>query len=97
MKIKLSPVRHDGTLTIRKTADVLTINGEDFDFGPLPAGATLPQEAIGSPHFAADVERDESGTLCVTLLFPVGANASEAARFPAPITVAADGPINLPE
>lgn len=97
MIIKLSPVRADGErLEAETTGEVLTVNGERFDFSPLAPGATLPAEAIGSPWFRGAVERDSAGELVITLTFPHGANAPEESRFPLPISVSADGPVNLP-
>jgi len=95
MKLTLTPMRHDGTLTLHRAGDVLTINGEAFDFSPLPDGATLPREAVDCAWLASDVERIE-GTLHLTLLLPHGADAPEETRFPAPITLTADGPVILP-
>lgn len=95
MKITLSPQRRTDTLTVSRSGDTLTINGETFDFSPLPEGATLPQEAIGSDWFAGPVER-VGGVLHVALVLPHGANAPEQTRFPAPITLTGDGPVALP-
>ena len=69
---------------------------EVFDFSPLQDGDTLPRQAINSPWFADDVKRID-GVLHVKLVFPHGAYAGEAARFPAPITVIQDGPVQLPD
>ena len=96
MKIPLSPVRRDDRLTLSKSGDVLTINGEAFDLTGLPDGATLPRSAISSEWFAGDVTRDEAGELTVPLILPHGANAPEATRFPAPLQNVADGPVILP-
>lgn len=97
MIINLSPIRSDATLELAKTGQTLSVNGETFDFSPLPAGATLPHDAIGSDWFIGDGDRAEDGTLTLHLFLPIGANASEAARFPKPIIVEEDGPIKLPE
>lgn len=96
MKITLSPQRRDDSITVIKSGDTLTINGEAFDFSAIPEGATLPKDAISSEWFAGDVSRT-NGELKISLILPHGADASEAARFPQPITVTSDGPINLPE
>ncbi|MFI8479627.1 hypothetical protein ACIGCM_03560 [Pseudomonas sp. NPDC078700] len=97
MKISLSPVSTAFPLEFSASlvGDVLAINGEPFDFSDLPEGATLPVEAIGSEHFAGPVSRIE-GELQITLRFPIGPDASEAARFPKPIAVTIDGPVELP-
>lgn len=95
MLIKLSPVRRDETIAVSLIGNVLTINGQPFDFTQLPEGATLPVEAIDSEHFAGPVERI-GGELRLTLLLPHGPNPSPAVAFPQPITVTADGPVELP-
>ena len=95
MQVKLSPQRIDETLTATRVGDVLTLNGEAFDFGPLPEGATLPAEAIDSPWIVGPVSRID-GDLHLTLRLPHGANPSQAVAFPAPLTVLGDGPIPLP-
>lgn len=95
MQINLSPIRSDEPLVVSKSGDVLTINGEVFDFSPLPDGASLPAEAIDSTHFAGPVERID-GELHLTLRLPHGPNASEALRFPEPIEMTGDGPVPIP-
>lgn len=95
MHITLSPVRLDETLTASRAGDVLTLNGETFDFGPLPEGATLPAAAIDSDWVVGDVARLD-GELHLTLRLPHGPNPSRAVAFPEPIHVTEDGPIPLP-
>jgi hypothetical protein len=95
MILTFQPVRMDEALTASVAGDVLTLNGVALDFGPLPAGATLPRAAIASPWIAGDVTCDGAGVLTVPLILPHGANAPEATRFPAPIT-AGNGPVALP-
>ncbi|OZB38013.1 MAG: hypothetical protein B7X50_11745 [Alishewanella sp. 34-51-39] len=95
MVITLSPIRLDEPLTASLSGDVLTLNGEAFDFTQLPEGATLPTEAIDSEHFVGPVERI-SGELHLTLRLPHGHNPSQSVAFPQPITIAVDGPVALP-
>jgi len=95
MKINLSPQRRDEELTVSKVGDTLTINGEAFDFGQLPDGATLPKDAVDCEWLASDVERID-GELVLTLLLPHGPNAPESTRFPEPIVSPADGEVELP-
>jgi len=45
MHITLIPQRRATPLTVTRNGDILTLNGETFDFSPLPDGATLPREA----------------------------------------------------
>jgi hypothetical protein len=95
MQITFSPTRRDTPMALSRSGDTLTINGEVFDFSPLPEGATLPPEAIASDWFAGPVERVD-GALRLTLVLPHGANAPEETRFPAPVAMTGDGPVPMP-
>lgn len=96
MKIYLSPQRRDDTLTVTKHGDVLTINGTEYDFSQLSDGGTLPADAVDSEYVIGSVDRVD-GEIELTLLFPHGPNASEAARFPEPIIDPSDGEVELPK
>lgn len=95
MKITFSPMRRDDTLTLSKSGDTLTVNGEAFDFSDLPDGARLPCEEVGCDWLASDVERVE-GVLRLTLVLPHGPQAPQERLFPAPLTLTEDGPVALP-
>jgi|SRR5690625_516854 len=95
MKLLFSPSRYDKHLSLLKLGDALEINGATFDFSQLGEGETLPASAIDSEWFVGDVSRVD-GELHLALLLPHGPNASEAERFPEPIHVTEDGPIQLP-
>lgn len=95
MQITLLPMRHDQVLVAQRSGDVLVLNGRTLDFGPLPEGAVLPQDAIECPWIASDVTR-VGGRLQLALILPHGPAAPEQSLFPAPVTVLADGPIALP-
>ncbi|EMQ5441023.1 TPA: hypothetical protein ACGJTY_001571 [Pseudomonas aeruginosa] len=99
MIITLSPYlplpESDEHLSLSRTGDVLTVNGQSFDFTPLPEGGELPAEAIGSEWFAGPVLR-RAGRLELILRFPLAIDASAAARFPEPLLIEADGPVELP-
>lgn len=95
MVINLSPVRMGEQLAVSKQGDILTINGEAFDFSRMPDGASLPGEAIESNWFVGQVERT-NGDLVLTLVLPHGQNAPESTRFPQPIIMAGDGVVALP-
>ena len=96
MKIKLNPQRRDDSLTVIKTGDTLTINGEAFDFSAVPDGATLPADAISSEFFSGPVERI-GGELLITLIMPHGPNPQEHVAFPEDIIDPTDGEIILPK
>ena len=95
IKINLSPQVRAGTLAVSKSGDALIVNGETFDFTQLTEGSTLPADAIDSEYFVGEAKR-ENGDIELTLLLPIGLNATEAQRFPQPITVSVDGEVTLP-
>ncbi|HBO1688137.1 TPA: hypothetical protein L4F78_006352, partial [Pseudomonas aeruginosa] len=65
MIIKLSPYAplpcSDERLSLSRDGDVLIVNGQVFDFTPLPDGGELPAEAIGSEWFAGPALRRAGG------------------------------------
>lgn len=95
MHLILTPQRRDTRLELRRDGDVLTLNGEAFDFSVVPDGATLPREAIASDWFGGSVERID-GALYIPLIVPHGREAPAATRAPKPLHITADGPIALP-
>jgi hypothetical protein len=96
MQIKFNPQRRDDSLAVVKQGDILIVNGTEYDFSAVPEGATLPAEAIDSDLFSGPVER-VNGEIILTLTLPHGPNPSQAVAFPQPITVANDGPVELPQ
>jgi len=96
MHIKLNPQRRDDQLTVIKSVDILTINGETFDLSVIPEGATLPADAIDSEFFSGPVERID-GVLHITLTLPHGPNPQQHVAFPADIVNPPDGEIELPK
>ncbi|ULB10742.1 hypothetical protein ORIO_12595 [Cereibacter azotoformans] len=95
MHIKFAPQRRDDALTLARSGDTLTINGETLDLSAIPEGATLPREAVACEWLASDIERI-GGVLHLTLILPHGADAPQEVLFPAPVLVEPDGPIALP-
>lgn len=81
--------------SITKSGESLTINGETLDLSGIPDGATLPADAIDSEWIIGPINRID-GELHLTVLLPLGKNATEAQRFPKPITVTQDGEVPLP-
>lgn len=96
MIIKLSPIRMDGVMSLSKSGDALTIDGETYDFTALPDGATLPAEAVGCRRVELPVER-VNGQLVITLSLPIAVDAGEAACFPVDIVNPPDGEVRLPQ
>ena len=96
MIFNLTPQRRDDDQpTITVTGDTITINGGSFDFSPLAEGSTLPSDAIDSEWIIGDVTRTD-GEIVLSLLLPHGSRAPHETRFPQPITVTTDGPVELP-
>ena len=95
MHIKLIPQRRDDALAVTVTGEVLTINGEDFDFSVIPDGSSLPAGAVSSEFVIGTVERI-AGVLHLTLLLPHANDATDAATHPVPIINPADGVLELP-
>lgn len=61
---------------------VLTINNEAFDFSFMDKGATLPRDAVQTPHLASDVVCDDAGVINLSLLVPISSTPTEAEAFP---------------
>ncbi len=95
-KINLSPVRADEIApAVSKLGAALLINSEEYDFGFLSDGDTLPLSAITSGVIYSDVTRG-GDVIELTIRLPHSADAPESVRFPQPILVEQDGPITLP-
>ena len=95
MNITLTPQIRADSLTISKSGDTLTINGDVFDFAFIGEGDVLPFDAVDCPLLVSDVTRT-NGEITLTLVLPISPNASDAAKFPAPIINAPDGAIEVP-
>ncbi|MBT3142921.1 hypothetical protein [Falsiruegeria litorea] len=94
MRLSFSPVRRDDQYELVKIGDTLTINGEAFDFSPIPEGATLPRAAVDCDWLASDVVRID-GVLHLTLMLPHGPRAPQETLFPTSMEPV-DGKITLP-
>lgn len=86
MQITFSPVRMDETLTVSRAGDVLTINGAAVDLTSYTGGCDW---IVGQPEAGPD-------GWAVTLILPHSGDATDAARFPEPITLTGDGVVPLP-
>ena len=96
MRIKLSPCRMDGSLSLMRLADkVLKINNDTLDLSGIPAGATIDAAGL-HPMILGNIEMAQSGPE-ITIVLPIGANASEEQRFPADIVDPPMGTIALPQ
>ena len=95
MHIHLSPQVRDERITVLKTGDALTVNGQTFDFTPLPEGAVLPAASVACEYIVSDVTRT-GGHVVLTLLLPIAWDAPHEACFPQPLIDPQDGPLALP-
>lgn len=92
MLIRFIPVRQDAALCLERAGDALIVNGRSVDVAALAEagpGEEPPCEGVLSAVRGP-------GGLEVAVLLPVAADAPEAARFPAPVLQAEDGPVPLP-
>ncbi|MER5174007.1 hypothetical protein [Thioclava kandeliae] len=94
MNIIFSPiVRRPGTdyelHELSVEGDTLSVNGTEFTLTALEY-----DEETGLAGYIQSATQ-ASGDWTVTLLLPIGDNASEAQRFPDPVTVTS-GPVPLP-
>lgn len=95
MKINLTPQRRDDTLTVEKNGDRLRINGDLFNFGPLPDGAVISAGTVPCEWIVGPVSRI-NGEIELTLILPHGNNPSQKVAFPEAITNPPDGILELP-
>ncbi len=71
MNISYTPQRRDDALIVSVSGDILTVNGEDFDFGAIGEGDVLPRSAVSCDLLASDVTRS-GGLITLTLIQPQG-------------------------
>lgn len=95
MKISLSPQRRDDRLTVSRSGDKLTVNGDVFDFSSLPDGATIPVGEVPCEWIVGPVDR-VNGEIWLSLILPHGPTPPQEVAFPSPVMALADGPIELP-
>ena len=102
MKINLAPQRRDDALELTLAGEVLSINGEALDLTAIPAGATLPRDAVDCEWLASDIERDAQGEITLSLILPHGfiadqtTDSAKSVLFPDPLDVTEEGAITLP-
>ena len=105
MRISFMPQLTDRTLTVSKAGDVLTIDGEEYNFSWLPDGATipnsLPRPASSDPDttipckaILGPVHRVD-GELRLTLILPYKIG-NRHVDTPPDLVDPPDGPIILP-
>jgi hypothetical protein len=94
MIFNLSPQLREDTLELSVASDVVTINGEAFDFGPLNEGDELPATATSSEFLVGTITRT-AGVIVLSIITPIIESASESAKFPDPINQT-NGVVELP-
>ncbi|WP_420860195.1 hypothetical protein [Marivivens marinus] len=95
MHIELAPVRHNEPLTVEKSGDALILNGELLDLTGIAEGETVDIDEFDCKWLASAVRR-EAGQLYLRLVLPHGPEAGDATRYPDPLLLDSDGPVNLP-
>ena len=90
-RISYSPQYGTQDITISKQGEVLTLNGETFDFSALEEGAEIDTECR---HIVGTVKR-LNGNIHITILLPHGVNSYFAPTEPQEVMV--DGDIALPD
>lgn len=86
MQIEITPQRNDAVMQAFASGDVLTVNGEEFDFSPLPEGYTLPYGSVSCPYVVGPVTR-LGGVVRLILVLPYRPGKTPAV----PQLVAGDG------
>lgn len=87
MHITFSPVEGSQEFEANVDGDVIVVNGQSFDFGPLKAGQRLPVSAIDSPYFLGPVTRLDSGDIQLTLRSPFTFGDSDNVAYPNPVHI----------
>jgi hypothetical protein len=81
--------------TLAKEGAVLIVDGQRFDFGPMPDGSILPASSVPGGWLASDVER-RGEAIALDVVLPWGIGAPEATRFPHRVLAREEGPIPVP-
>lgn len=83
MKITLHPLLSDATIEATVNGDVITINGEVLDFGPLKEGFNLPGAAVSSAMVVdAYLITRTNGNININLHLPVTTGTAEEIKNP---------------
>lgn len=90
-KIALSPQLSNAALQLVKNGNMLTINGNSYDFSHMNNGDMIPPEAISDPNIIGAISK-ENGVVKLTILMPYSnPDADESVTFPEPIVMDVDG------
>ena len=96
VNIKFHPTRSDTMpqLDVSVKGDVVTINGEVFDFSPLKDGDSLPRAATGSEHFVGVITKTGED-LNIELLMPYRWTEDSNILFPVDLSIKS-GTVKVP-
>ena len=94
MKINLIPQINSNILKLSKKGDVLSINGEKYDFSSLKDGEYINAADIPNDFIFNRVER-VGGEIVLSVIFPYTFSSKNVELEP--IIVTKDGNIELPE
>ena len=94
MILNLRPQFCGGASAVSKAGDVLTVDGESYDFSTIPEGGSIPAFVVPCPWIVEPVTRT-GGHIVLTLTIPCGYSPTTIPR-PAPLVDPSDGPISLP-
>jgi len=99
MKIILSPISHAGPppdTVLARDGGTLIVNGVPHDLAALLAEKQADTTDEWEPPAGIHSIAEGPDGIEVRVAYPIGPDASEAQRFPAPIIDPADGPVALP-
>ena len=89
MLVTLLPVRMEQSLTASREGSVLVLNDAAVDLASYDAAAAPNSWIVGQPF-------EEAGLWHVSLILPHGGEAPDVTRFPAPLLLTGNGPLDLP-
>ncbi|TPM39390.1 hypothetical protein FJ951_27170 [Mesorhizobium sp. B2-2-3] len=95
MRISFAPQRRDDALALAKSGDVLTVNGEQFNFNGLSDGDAIKVEDIPCEFIVGNVTKI-AGEVHVTIVLPHGPSPEVWQTCPGDIENVPDGTVDVP-
>lgn len=89
LKALIDPAGSHGPLSVSWDEPTLTVNGTGYDLSLVEDGDKIKHPVLRGVYRNGDDYE-------VTVRLPHGMNAPASTRFPEPITVIEDGPVELP-
>ncbi|UNM22141.1 hypothetical protein K0P33_12080 [Pseudomonas sp. ArH3a] len=88
MRITLLPVISEKTLKASVSSDVLTVNGEKFDFGPMPDNHTISADAVGCEWISINQPISKvDRVISLTMKLPCSWETPDEVRSPEEVAV----------